>query len=993
MKKSIFFTLLLGISSCLIGFGQGYNLVKQIAGAGKLNEKIHIGNNQYCFNKSKGIFLTQYKELYQTDLTGTILKISNLNGPLADITPYRLGLDSEDNLWVFDNFSKNLYCYDKNFAKTASVSLASSNVIVSTVPFTFDTANNIYIACDDRIIVLNNRGVLVKSIGTLGSGNGQFDANIKHIALDNANNCYVVQDSKVQKFNASGTFLSSFNKELKTLAFNTTDAFTITQDANGTSFLTKINDTGQELSKVAVGNLGQTGLIEVLDNEKAVVSGSYYFEQANFYTYNLSGQLQSSVGIGLGDSQNLNQKIHDFIADESNNLSFWNGSDQLKQLNTSGNVTRSKDLSFLYTFTFPGVGLESVHWSNNNLVYFNQNTLSQFNIGNGSLSQRFKTDIGFNDLSKLEKDRKNNLYYFLNFGVPNNFYKYDSNGMPLEALPLKNTDVVDFSLDTKGNVYVFTSDGSGNISIESFDKTGKVLATVGTGLQKNNRLSSGLVYDDITKVFHWANYNTQSADKSKSYTLVCLDLAGKELYSINSPFATYGYSPRNKSKLKLVGENLYFYDEVTKRIYEISYPRKKLINSTITSTDYTKLATDADFTLSASSNNPSPINYQIISGGQAATLSGNTVKIIRSGEVKIQAYQEATEDHTEAQSILTLTINKVVSTLTIANSTKSVNDPDFSLLASSNSPVAINYQIVSGDALSLSNNTVKILKGGVVNLKAVQDSSSKYLAAVKTFSITINKLANSISTDNALITKQVGDPTFSLKATASSGINTFTYQRTAGTSVEIDASGLVKILAEGTSTIKITQAESDRYLAAEKTIEIKVDKRTLLVQTLSFGTLPKQLYSDAKPFAVEATSDAKLPVNITVISGPAIINGNTLSLTGQAGTIVLEATQSGNTVYGAAIPIRTNITVEAVLGSEKNTLGVTAYPNPVINTLYLSQLPKNASASIVSYTGQNVANFPSLNQGSISLKNIPNGVYKLILKAPKGIQVINIVKR
>jgi uncharacterized protein (TIGR03437 family) len=63
-------------------------------------------------------------------------------------------------------------------------------------------------------------------------------------------------------------------------------------------------------------------------------------------------------------------------------------------------------------------------------------------------------------------------------------------------------------------------------------------------------------------------------------------------------------------------------------------------------------------------------------------------------------------------------------------------------------------------------------------------------------------------------------------------------------------------------------------------------------QTISFPALPSHEYGDP-PFAVPADSSSGLPVTLTVISGPATVAGNMLTLTG-TGLVTLQASQPGN---------------------------------------------------------------------------------------------------
>jgi hypothetical protein len=54
------------------------------------------------------------------------------------------------------------------------------------------------------------------------------------------------------------------------------------------------------------------------------------------------------------------------------------------------------------------------------------------------------------------------------------------------------------------------------------------------------------------------------------------------------------------------------------------------------------------------------------------------------------------------------------------------------------------------------------------------------------------------------------------------------------------------------------------------------------------------------PFAVSASASSGLPVSFAIVSGPATISGNTVTLTGPTGTVTVRASQAGDVNYFAA---------------------------------------------------------------------------------------------
>jgi hypothetical protein len=79
-------------------------------------------------------------------------------------------------------------------------------------------------------------------------------------------------------------------------------------------------------------------------------------------------------------------------------------------------------------------------------------------------------------------------------------------------------------------------------------------------------------------------------------------------------------------------------------------------------------------------------------------------------------------------------------------------------------------------------------------------------------------------------------------------------------------------------------------------------------QALSFE-VPAVLFEDQVAITLTATADSGLPVAFSLVSGPATIDGNQLLLTGQTGTVVVEASQSGDNNWLAADTISRSIQV------------------------------------------------------------------------------------
>ncbi len=85
---------------------------------------------------------------------------------------------------------------------------------------------------------------------------------------------------------------------------------------------------------------------------------------------------------------------------------------------------------------------------------------------------------------------------------------------------------------------------------------------------------------------------------------------------------------------------------------------------------------------------------------------------------------------------------------------------------------------------------------------------------------------------------------------------------------------------------------------------------TATAQTITFASIPDHVSNDL-PFTLVPTSTSGLTVSLAVVSGPATVAGDVVTLTGGAGTVVIQATQAGNGTYAAATPVNQLFEVDA----------------------------------------------------------------------------------
>jgi protocatechuate 3,4-dioxygenase beta subunit len=154
---------------------------------------------------------------------------------------------------------------------------------------------------------------------------------------------------------------------------------------------------------------------------------------------------------------------------------------------------------------------------------------------------------------------------------------------------------------------------------------------------------------------------------------------------------------------------------------------------------------------------------------------------------------------------------------------------------------------------------------------------------------------------------------------------TFAYSPAAGT-----------VLAAGSQELSVTFTPTDAtdYTAATASVTLTVNVQTqttsLASSTLAYAS---GVLFGVPPLTLSATSTSGLSVTFTLLSGPATLSVNSLTVNG-AGTVAITANQAGNANYAPAPQVVENITVNKALP----IVSIASSANPVLlqNAITLS---------------------------------------------------------
>jgi hypothetical protein len=218
-----------------------------------------------------------------------------------------------------------------------------------------------------------------------------------------------------------------------------------------------------------------------------------------------------------------------------------------------------------------------------------------------------------------------------------------------------------------------------------------------------------------------------------------------------------------------------------------------------------------------------------------------------------------------------------------------------------------------------------------------------------------------------------GDDPFQLMPTASSGLPVTT-ELVSGPAAVTDS--FVTITGAGAITLRFSQAGNEKYFPVTIDTTLVVNKAA---QAISFGAIsPKLKYEQVQ---LSGTVTSGLPVNYSVVSGPGIVNGNTVSFTGE-GLVTIQAGQPGNENYQPAEPVQQTI---LVLGLESVTdeFRLRLFPNPThgLFTVRFNHIKgKSYSFTVFDNNGSVVARTvvpaeSSQNQVQLDISTQKNGFY------------------
>ncbi len=226
---------------------------------------------------------------------------------------------------------------------------------------------------------------------------------------------------------------------------------------------------------------------------------------------------------------------------------------------------------------------------------------------------------------------------------------------------------------------------------------------------------------------------------------------------------------------------------------------------------------------------------------------------------------------------------------------KKTTDQPFDITATSSSGLPVNLEVTTGPAFIENGKVVLTGKSGTVNIKASQPGNISFKAAIDVVRTFVVEKVNQSIDFPSIANKKITDPSFSIEATASSGLPV-TFELLQGP-VRLEDNVITLEGDTGRVRIRASQPGNDSYRAALDVVqEFQI---SLLTQTIQMDPIPDVMLTEA-PFIITASSSSTLPVSLEIMSGPATLRKDTCVLDGVGGIVTIRASQDGDDIYKPA---------------------------------------------------------------------------------------------
>ena len=481
-------------------------------------------------------------------------------------------------------------------------------------------------------------------------------------------------------------------------------------------------------------------------------------------------------------------------------------------------------------------------------------------------------NITFNDVTKT-------------YGDPNFNLTATSSSTGAFTFTISNTSLATVSGSTVSIV-------AAGITIATVSQTtdNKHLAATATMTLTINKADPTIVFNDLTKNFGDVDFDlVASSNSSGIFSFIVSDTSVATV--ISSTITIIGG-----------GSTIVTLNQAEVNNYNAGVATMTLTvnkgNISIIFDDLTKSYGDPNFDFTATSLSTGAFSFTISNTSIATMVDSVTASIAAVGTSTVEVQQAADDNYNSSTATMTLTIIKGNPTIIFDDLVKNINDPNFNLIALSNSTGAFSYIISDTIIASVGGSEVTILNLGSTLVSTFQAADINYNSASATMTLQI--VTDPVINFND-ITKTYGDPDFELTPTSTSPAPfSFTIS---DTNIANLSGSSVSVRNSGNTIISVSQEAYGDFKAANASMILTVLKANPII---SLDEIIKT-YGDPD-FEISPTSNSGAQFNFN-IEDPSIayVDGNKISLL-QAGSSLITTNQVSSRNYNSG-SIKTLLTV------------------------------------------------------------------------------------
>ncbi len=922
-------------------------------------------------------------------------------------------------IYVADAGNNRIQIFDTagNFLRSFGSSGSAPGQFKRTNGIALDTNENIYVSdgFNCRIQVFNNAGIFLRTFGSLGAGNGQFNYP-KGIEVDSNGTIYVVDggNTRVQVFDNNGNFLRAFgsegqgNGQFNRGEYSVIDGVSsggpeqVVLDGSLNIYVTdvynnrveKFDNAGNFL--MAIGALGGPVGIDFDPDGNIIVAEDFGSQVQAF----------SPTGTSLATyTGNLQQQPYHFDAWASLVI------DPSLNVYAGGNVF-DKNGIFLRAASAP-LGIDK-----NGNLFISESTGGDGRIAVYSSSGNFirafanssSNDPVIASPSSLSVDKDGNAYVLMfesdnvNFSYQNKVYIYDNAGVLIKSFGTSGTGDGQFTnlngltIDASANIYVTDNN---NKRVQVFDSNGNFIRKFGTPGVGEGQFSIpyGIASDTQGRIFvsdtgnarievfsndgtylftqgSFGNQNGQFINPSS----IAVDPAGKNLFVVNNyAIVAFGIPDitisQNNATIPSGGTfdfgNVNMFSNSGSIVFTVQNTGTVALNIDLANSTLTG-ANTSDFVVDLSS-----LNTAIPAGGssQVKVTFTPSAPSPRTAIISVASNDLAQNPYVINLKGTGFQISPVATTATTISST--------GFTANWNAVTgATGYQLdissdnfatfVSGYNSKSETTTTDVVTGltaGTTYQYRVRATNGSITSGNSNVISVSTTKSNQAITFTALADVTVGDPTFNLGATASSGLAVSYSTNTPKVTLN---GNVVTIVSAGRDSITASQAGNTNFNAATPVKQ-------------SFCIKP------AKPTITETGDNTATPIlTSSAASGNQwFLNGTAIAgATNTTFSITAPGVYTVQAKVDDCVSAASNNFAIIVTGDIARSESVRLYPNPTKDFIFVSGIKESITESTVTDAVGRSTAIKSEKQGDLfkgDVNGLSDGMY--ILKIQEGTQV------